>query len=370
MSRPVLLAVPALLLGAAAATWWVWSAPPRAWGTDLATAVGWTPPTADGVLVVAQAPRLTRWLARRPAAAFFALAVVPEAHAALRPLWLTVPPLVRTARGPLAAWWGKSGSGFSGTVSPTDVAGLRQLAALQGLGWAEERMEGDLVRVWIFSGAPPSRDVPSGYSQPPAEGSWSALTRVGDRWWRLRLVRAGLTAESGVPLSLPECRGETIVVSTRLARLLTGDTGPTVPASALLVTPDGGWAGRLGGASGNPIERMLRALAGRSPSPGDPPVTSWESPFGRFYLSRRPALTIATDPALMGRLPAPLAGSEWGCLRGKEVVRALAGALPLLDRLPGMPSHSQLDQASKHLRRVEWCAWKVEAGGGRFALQW
>lgn len=371
MSRLLLLVAAALTVGVAAASWWWWTAPPRGRGADLAAAAEAVPPDAGGVLVVAEAPRLARWLARHPAAAILALAVAADASSALEPLRPVVPPLMRTARGPLAAWWGKSGSGLFASVSPADVVGMRHLAALQGLGWAEEPMEGGAARVWIFRGAPPSRQESFQSAPPPLEGSWSALARVHSRWWRLRLVRSGLAAESGVPPGLPECGGETIVVSTRLARLLTGDSAPTVLASALVVTRDGGWAVRLGsGASGNPVERTLRALAGRSPSAGDPPVTSWQSPFGRFYLSRGPAPAIATDPALLERLPAPALGSEWACVRGKEVARALTGALPLLDRLPGLPSRARMAAVAEYLHDIQTCAWSLEPAGGRLTLQW
>lgn len=370
MPRLPLLAAAAVLVGVAAASWWWWTAPPRGRGADLAAAAEAVPPDAEGVLVVAEAPRLARWLARHPAAAIVALAVAADASSALEPLRPVVPPLMRTARGPLAAWWGKSGSGLSAPLSPADVVGMRHLAALQGLGWAEEPMEGGAARVWIFRGAPPSRQESSQSAPPPLEGSWSALARVHGRWWRLRLARSCLEAESGVPPSLPECGGETIVVSTRLAQLLTGDSGPSVLASVLVVTPDGGWAGRLGGAPGNPVERTLRALAGGRNTVGDSPVTSWESPFGRFYLSRGPAPAIATDPALLERLPAPAPGSEWACLRGREAARALTSALPLLDRLPGLPSRARVAAAAEYLQDIQTCAWSLEPASGRLTLQW
>ncbi|MEP0775129.1 MAG: hypothetical protein HRF46_12280 [Acidobacteriota bacterium] len=370
MPRLPLLAAAAVLVGVAAAGWWWWTAPPRGRGVDLAATAEAVPPDAEGVLVVAEAPRLARWLARHRAAAILALAVAADASSTLEPLRPVVTPLMRTARGPLAAWWGKSGSGLSASVSPADVVGMRHLAALQGLGWAEEPIEGDAVRVWIFRGAPPSRDVSSGYPRPPAEGSWSALAKVHGRWWGLRLARSSLEAESGAPPSLPECGGETIAVSSRLAQLLAGDTDPTVLASALMVTPDGNWAARLGGAPGNPIERTLRVLAGRSPSAGDPPVTSWQGPFGSFFLSRGPAPAIATDSALLERLPVPDPGAEWGCVGGKEAARALTGALPLLDRLPGLPSRARMAAVAESLHDIQRCAWSLEPTGGRLTLQW
>ncbi len=360
----------ALTVGVAAASWWWWTAPPRGRGADLAAAAEAVPPEAEGVLVVAEPLRLARWLARRPAVAILALAVAPDASSAFEPLRSVLPPLMRTARGPLAAWWGKNNSGFSASVSPTDVVGVRHLAALKGLGWAEERMKGDAVRVWVFRGAPPPRQESSQHTPPPLEGSWSALTRLHGRWWRLRLARSSLEAESGVPPSLPECGGETIVVSTRLAQLLTGYSAPTVLASSLLVTPDGSWAGRLGGAPGNPVERTLQALVGQRNAVGDSPLASWESPFGRFYLSRGPAPAIATDPALLERLPAPALGSEWACLRGKEVAHALANALPLLDRLPGLPPRARLAAVAEHLQDIQTCGWSLEPAGGRLTLEW
>lgn len=348
--------------------WWWWTAPPLGSGVDLATAAGWAPAEAEGLIVVAQAPRLGRWLARHRAAALLALAVVPAAHATTQPLQPIAPSLARTARGPVLAWWGESSTGLAAQVARTDVEGLRQVAALRALGWSEQSIDGGHVRVSVFHGVPGAWPAQLPDSRPPSEGWSSALARVHGQWWRLRLTRAGLAAQSGVPPALPECRDETLIVSSNLLLLARGASLPAV-GGVLLVTGDGGWGLRVGGSRAS-LERVLRAVGGRRDAAGDASVQAWRSPFGPFFISGEPGIAIATRAEVLARLPDLDPASEWGCLKGAQIANALTGATTLLDRLPGMPSGDQMTAAAESLSQVQLCSWRIEPSGGHLDLRW
>jgi len=361
------------LLGVAggAAAWWWWTAPPSGSGTRLALAAHWAPADAEGVVVVAQAPRLARWLARHRAAGPLAAAVAPAALAGARPVEPMALPLVRTARGPLVAWWGTSSTGLAAQVTRADLAGLRQVAALRGLGWREERGEGDFVGVWAFTGTLGASPVLPATPPPAPGGGWSALVKLHGWWWHIRLTRGGLTARSGTPPPLPNCGGETRMVSGDLSSLLGRSADTAAVPGALLVAADGGWGVRLGEASsGTIVERVVRAVGEGRERPGDPSTLQWDTPWGTLVLAAESGGAVATRPELLARLPLATPGSQWGCLRGEEVAGALTGTAALLARLPGGPSHQQIASAAKALQQVKECSWRLEPSGGQLQLRW
>ncbi len=329
------------------------------------------PADAEGIVVVAQAPRLARWLARHRAVGVLAAAAIPRASSGARSLQPIALSLARTARGPVVAWWGVSCTGLAAPVARSDLAGLRQVAALQAHGWREEGGEGNLVDVAVFQGALGTTPAALAAPLPPRAGAWSALLKVHGRWWYLRFTRGGLTAQSGTPPALPECGGETRVVSGDLSFLLARGASPMSVPGALLVATDGGWGVRFGDPSANtPFERVVRALGGRRELPGDPSVLEWHSPLGTLFYSVEPGVAVATRPEILARLPLATSGSEWGCLRGEVVAGALTSTAAMLNRLPGLPSQQQVTLAASALRQVRECSWRIEPTGGQLELRW
>jgi len=322
-------------------------------------------------VVVAQAPRLARWLARHRAVGVLAAAAIPAASSGARSLQPVALSLARTARGPVVGWWGASCTGLAAPVARADLAGLRQVAALQALGWREEAGEGDLVDVAVFQGSLGTTPAPLAAPPPTRAGAWSALLRVRGRWWHLRFTRGGLTAQSGTPPALPECGGETRVVSGDLSFLLGRGASPMSVPGALLVAPDGGWGVRLADLAANTrLERVGRALGGWRELPGDPSVLQWQSPWGMLFVSAEPGVAVATRLEILARLPLATSGSEWGCLRGEVVAGALTSTAAMLDRLPGLPSQEQVTLAASALRQVRQCSWRIEPTGGQLELRW
>lgn len=375
MPRPAVRLFFVGLIGTAtvlAGGWWWWTAPPAASPNALAAVAAWAPADAEGVIAVAQAPRLARWLARHRAAAGLALLAAPTAGAAVTPLAPIAPSVARTAVGPVVAWWGISQAGLSARVRATDTAGLRQVAALGGLGWYQKDLGNGEVQVWVLHGEPFLKVLASPPPLLPGDGPWSALIQAHRRWWYVRVTRTALVAQYGAPPPVPHCESETIVVSARLPSLLAPGTWFADERVALLATAEGDWAVRVGDHEPSASARRLTRLLGvqREAARNDETEGVWKSPFGTLFLGEGPNLAIASQANLLLRLPTPTATTEWGCVAGGPAAAALERTASALPRVPGLPTREQLASLAGSLRQVRACAWRVEAEGGQLVVRW
>lgn len=368
MARRPLLAAAAIIALGGAGLWGWWTALPRASSAELAATAAHAPADAAGVVVIAQPARFARWLARHRASLWLALLLPPGAHPAAEALRPLAASLLRAAQSPLLAWWGQNTAGLSVEVKPGEVAPLRHVAALTGVGWRAQPLASGRVRVWVSF--PAAVVIPA--LPPPTfpTGSSAALAYLDGHWWEVHLTRTGLTVRTGTPPELPHCDQDTVIVTPDLSTLLPAASLPALPVAAL-ISPAGEWGLRVGrDGMAEQLARWLRRLGGRPHAGGENAAVLWSTPLGRFYAAPGEPASLASCPELVAGLPDPKGGESWGCIHGSVLAHALSRAVPFLARLPGVAREDQLQSLAQALGEVRHCSWRYGPAGGHLAVKW